>query len=143
MTGKEMKNKKNANDLIDPKVNVKIIIAALWASHFLLWTFGDMVSLLQDLNEPVANELLMFVAAPLALLQASMIFISLIGKARIVRLANLVVAPIFILLNIGFLTESKFGWEFLIGIGYIAVNVIIIGYAWKWPRVESRINGGI
>ena len=72
----------------NPKINVKVIIAALWVSQFLIWTFGDMLSLLQKLDAPAANELLGFVAAPLALIQVSMIIFTLAGKARITRWAN-------------------------------------------------------
>ena len=135
--------KKSGLILEDVKINVRIILAALWASHFLLWTFGDMVSLLQDLNEPVANELLLFVAAPLALVQVGMILFSLMGKAKVVRWANIIITPVFILLNIGFLTEGKFGWEFLLGIGYLLVNILIILYAWKWPKAMNEKVGGI
>jgi len=135
-------NKKNSNGLVDTRIDVKIIIAALWISHFLLWTFGDMVSLLQDMNGPVANELLMFVAVPLALTQVSMILISLTGKPRVIRWASFCIAPVFILLNIGFLSEARFGWEFVLGTGYIAINTLILAYAWKWPRGNMKTRGG-
>jgi hypothetical protein len=138
MDQKKRSEKKSGMILEDVKINVRILLAALWASHFLLWTFGDMVSLLQDLNEPVANELLVFVAAPLALIQAGMILFSLVGKAKIVRWANICIAPMFILFNIGFIAEGKFGWEFLLGTGYIVVNFLIILFAWKWPKENIK-----
>jgi len=127
----------------DPKINVRIILAAFWISHFLVWTFGDMVALLQDMNEPVANELLAFVAVPLALIQVGMILFSLTGRAKIVRWANICITLVFILLNIGFLFEARFGWEFIIGIGYLMVNILIILYAWKWPKIANEKVGGI
>ena len=129
--------------LDDPKINIKMMLAAFWISQFLLWTFGDMVSLLQDLNEPVANELLAFVAAPLALIQVGMILFTLGGKAKFVRWANICITPVFILFNIGFLFEGKFGWEFVLGIGYLMINFLIILYAWKWPEVVNEKVGGI
>lgn len=40
---KEMdSNKKSAKILENPKINVRIILATLWASHFLFWIFGNM-----------------------------------------------------------------------------------------------------
>ena len=65
---------KNETILEDMKINVKIVLAALWIAHFLLWTFGDMASLLQEFTEPVDNNLLLLVAVPLAIIQALMIF---------------------------------------------------------------------
>ena len=44
------------------KTEVKIVLAALWTARFLLQTFGDMASLLQEMTAPVENNLLLFVA---------------------------------------------------------------------------------
>jgi hypothetical protein len=143
VNGEVKTRKKTTMVLEDVKVNVKIIITALWVAHFLLWTFGDMVSLLQQLNGPVAHELLLFASVPLAFIQVGMILFSLIGKAKMIRWVNFCIIPVFVLLNIGFMTEAKFGWEFLLGLGYIAVNILILIYAWKWPKVSNKKSGGI
>jgi hypothetical protein len=139
-TVKEKEEKKVSSDrLEDPKINVRILLAAFWISHFLLWTFGDMVSLLQHKNpDPVSNDLLLFVAAPLAVIQALMIVFSLIGKPKLVRLVNIIMAIVFLLINIGFLSEATDGWEYVLGIAYILFNVLIIWTAWKWPKQEVR-----
>jgi hypothetical protein len=127
----------NSDNLEDVKINVKIILAALWTAHFLLWTFGDMASLLQEISEPVEDELLLFVAVPLAVLQVSMIFFSLVGKPKVMRLANIIIGLIFVLFNLGFLSESNAGWEFLLGTAYLLVNALVIFYAWKWPKHDG------
>ena len=135
----EKKEKKTETDLEDPKINVRIILAACWISHFLLWTFGDMVSLLQQINpDPVSDALLTFVAAPLAVTQAFMIVFSLIGEPKWIRWVNIGVAPIFLLFNIGYLAEGIQGWNYLLGIAYIMFNVLIIWFAWKWPTQEDN-----
>ena len=139
MSGKKKPERGSKDPLLDAKIDVRIILSALWISQFLLWTFGDMVGLLQKMDEPIANELLVFIAIPLALLQVSMILFTLTGKARYARWANITITPVFILFNAGFLSEAKFGWEFLLGTGYLIINVLIIGYAWKWPRM-ARID---
>ena len=130
-------DKKSDPILEDPKINVRIILAALWVSHFLLWTFGDAVALLQQLNDPIKNNLLLFVAVPLALTQTFMIIYSLIWKPKIVRFANIGVGILFILINIGFISEAQHRWEYLLGIGYLLFNFLIIWYAWNWPKQES------
>jgi len=117
--------------------DVRMKLAVAWISHFLLWTFGDMVSLLQETTEPGSNNLLLFVAAPLALLQTFMISFSLIGKPKFARWANICVALVFMLVNIGYLNEGGEGWHYLLGIAYIAFNVLIIWYAWKWPKQDA------
>ena len=136
---KESKETKTELMLENPKINVRIILAACWISHFLLWTFGDMVSLLQHINpEPVSDALLTFVAAPLAVTQAFMIVFSLIGELKWVRWVNICVTPIFLLFNIGFIAEGTQGWYYVLGTAYIAFNVLIIWYAWKWPTQDGK-----
>ncbi|MFC1945192.1 hypothetical protein ACFLWF_00390 [Chloroflexota bacterium] len=121
----------------DVKVNVKIILAALWTAHFLLWTFGDMASLLQEISRPIADNLLLFVGVPTAVIQALMIFFSLVGKAKVMRRVSIIVALAFVGLNIGFMVDSHTGWEYLLGTAYLLFNVLIIWYAWKWPKQEG------
>ena len=117
-----------------PKTEVKIVLAALWIAQFLLWTFGDMASLLQEITEPIDNNLLLLVAVPLAITQALMIFFSLVGKAKVMRWVNMIVAVVFLLFNVGFIAEAQFGWEYLLGAGYLLFNGLIVWYAWKWSK---------
>jgi hypothetical protein len=116
------------------KINVKIVLAALWIAHFLLWTFGDMAALLQKMNEPIDDSLLLLVAVPLALIQALMIFFSLTGKAKVMRFVNIIAALVFTLFNVGFMVDAHVAWEYLLGAGYLLMNGLIIWQAWTWPK---------
>jgi len=129
-----MNGKKEKVSVEEMKVNVKFILAALWTGHFLLWSFGDMASLLQKMNEPIDNNLLLFVAVPLALIQALMIYFSLAGKAKYMRWANIILALVFAVFNVVFITEAQFGWVYLLGAGYLLFNVLTIWQAWKWSK---------
>ena len=129
-----MNGKKEKVSVEEMKVNVKFILAALWTGHFLLWSFGDMASLLQKMNEPVDNNHLLFVAVPLALIQALMIYFSLAGKAKYMRWANIILALVFAVFNVVFITEAQFGWEYLLGAGYLLFNILIVWQAWKWSK---------
>jgi len=129
-----MNMNKKTTELEDVKINVRIVLAALWITHFLLWTFGDMASLLQNISEPVENNLLLLVAVPLHLIQAFMIFFSLKGKANVARIINLIIAFVFIIFNIGFFVDAHTGWEYLLGVGYLLSNGLIVWQASKWPR---------
>jgi hypothetical protein len=124
--------------LEDPKVNIRIVLAALWICHFLLWTFGDMLSLLQRENEPVTDSLILVVAPTTAAVQALMVVLCLIGPLPYVRLANLIVTPIYLLFNLGYLGEASEVWHYYLGIVYILFNVLIIWHAWKWPTQTSE-----
>lgn len=127
----------NTNNNIIKIANVKVVLAALWIAHFLLWTFGDVTSLLQEFSEPVDNNLLLLVAVPLAIIQALMVLFSLVGKAKLMRWVNIIMALVFLLFNVGFLVEAHVGWEYLLGAGYLLFNGLIVWYAWKWPKQEA------
>ena len=101
--------------LVDPKVNVRILLAVFWIGHFLLWTFGDMLSLLQEMEGPIDDSALLFVAPTTAIVQALMIVLSLVGRPSYVRMTNLIVAPVYLLFNIGFIAEATEGWEYYLG----------------------------
>ena len=129
-----MNTNEKITELVDVKIDVKIVLAALWVAHFLLWSFGDMASLLQEITAPVDNSLLLFVAVPLAVIQALMIFFSVIGKAKVMRWVNIILALVFLLFNVGFLVEAQFGWQYLLGAGYVLFNGLVVWYAWSWPK---------
>jgi hypothetical protein len=118
------------------KVNIRILLAVFWICHFLLWTFGDMFSLLQEMGEPVTDSLLLFVAPTTAIVQALMAVFCLVGRATYVRLANLIVAPVYLLFNIGFFVDATQGWEYYLGVFYVLFNLLIIWRAYKWPEAE-------
>lgn len=124
----------NTNKEASQMTDVKIVLAALWIAHFLLWTFGDMASLLQEITAPVDNNLLLLVAVPLAIIQALIIFFSLVGKAKLMRWVNMIMALVFLLFNVGFLFEAHVGWEYLLGGGYVLFNGLVVWYAWTWPK---------
>ena len=122
--------------LIDTRVNIRTLLAAFWISHFLLWTFGDMFTLLQEMGEPVTDSLFLFIAPTTAIVQALLIVFCLVGRPTYVRLATRIVAPVYLLVNIGFFVDATQGWEYYLGAFYVLFNVLIIWRAYTWPRGE-------
>ena len=114
------------------KIDTRIVLAALWIAHFLLWSFGDMAALMQQMNEPAENSLLLFVAVPLEITQALMIFFSLTGKVKVMRVANMIAALVFAGFNVGYMFDAHVGWEYLLGTGYLLFTGLIFWHAWKW-----------
>jgi len=121
-------------ELENPKVNVRVVLAVLWICHFILWIFGDMFSLLQEMNEPVTDSVILLVAPTTAIVLTLMVVFCLVGRPAHVRLANLIVAPVFLLFNIGFMVDATQGWEYYLGAFYILFSVLIIWRAYAWPK---------
>ena len=101
--------------LVDAKVNIRVLLAAFWICHFILWIFGDMLSLLQEMGEPVTDSVVLFVAPTTAIVLTLMVVFCLVGRPAYVRLANLIVAPVYLLFNIGFFVDATQGWEYYLG----------------------------
>ena len=126
-----------SKELVDPRVNVRVLLAGLWICHFILWIFGDMFALLQEMGEPMADSALILVAPTTAIVLTLMVVFCLIGRPTHVRVANLIVAPVYLLLNIGFLVDATQGWEYYLGAFYILFSLLIIWRAYAWPKVET------
>jgi hypothetical protein len=123
-------------ELVNTRVNIRVLLALLWICHFILWIFGDMFSLLQEMGEPVTDSALLFVAPTTAIALTLMVAFCLLGRPTHVRLANLIVAPLYLLFNIGFMVDATQGWEYYLGIFYLVFSVLIIWSAYTWPKAD-------
>lgn len=128
------------SDLVNPKVNIRILLAVLWICHFILWIFGDMFALLQEMGEPATDSATLLIAPTTAIVLTLIVVFCLVGRPNYVRLANLIVAPVYLLFNIVFFVDATQGWEYYLGVFYVLFNVLIIWYASTWPRAESDLK---
>ena len=126
----------SSQDLASNPFFTRIMFSAMWISHFLLWSFGDMLALLQENVEPITETVIMVIAPSLAIIQTLMIVYSLRGSSRKVRLLNMIVPFVFLLFNIQYLFESSQIWSYVLGAGYIGYNLMIIWTAWKWRAAD-------
>ncbi len=120
----------------DTTVNIRIQLAVLWICHFILWIFGDMFTLVQEMSEPATDTSIQYVAPTTAIVLTLLVAFSLAGRATYVRLAHLIVAPIYLLLNIGFFVDATEGWEYYLGVFYVLFIVLILWRAYTW-RADS------
>ena len=120
--------------LENPTVNVRTLLAAFWICHFILWIFGDMFSLLQGMGEPATDTSIQFIAPTTAIVLTLMVVFTLVGRPTYVRLANLIVSPVYLLLNVVFFVDATHGWEYYLGVFYVLFNVLIIWRAFTWPK---------
>jgi hypothetical protein len=126
----------DSKELVNPRVNIRTVLAVLWICHFILWIFGDMFTLGQEMGERVSDSTLLFVAPTTAIVLTLMVVFCLMGRPTHVRLANLIAAPVYVLFNIGFLVDAVHGWEYYLGAFYILFNLLIIWQAYTWPKAE-------
>ena len=142
-----MKTKKS---LLDEKVNVKIILAALWIAVMFIYVYADIKTLFQpEIPEQIIsgivggmtiNQSFLFAAAVLMSIPPIMIILSLILKPRINRWVNIIVSFLHIILII--ITRFVPGKIWYYYIYYQSIEAIfhtlIIWYAWRWPIEEKQ-----
>ncbi len=146
-----MKTKKNNSLLEDRKVNVKVKLALLWAALMFIYIYNDIFSMYQpghvaDLAEGHLEgvhftQTILFGAAVLMAFPSFMVLLSLILKARVNRLVNIVVGifHIFVLVGTQFVgeVETWLYWRFNEVLEALFL-VLIIWSAWRWPVKESQ-----
>ncbi|MBX2925696.1 MAG: hypothetical protein KF746_26100 [Chitinophagaceae bacterium] len=131
----------------DFKINVKLILSALWTSVMFLYIYGDYFELyvpekVEDLlnGQNILNTpyKLLFVAIILTL-PSLMIFLSLLMKPKWNRVLNIsigVFLTLFTLLaGISSFTEWRIFYVILSFLESI-ITSIIVWKAWRWPKSQ-------
>ncbi len=145
-----MKTKKAAGILEDRRVNVKVKLALLWVALMFLYVYNDIFSMYQpghiaDLFEGHMEgvhftQTLLIGAAILMAFPSFMVLLSLILKARMNRIVNIIVGIFHILVLLGtqFVGEGEtwFYWRFYELLQALFL-VLIIWTAWRWPTSGS------
>ncbi|WP_438422558.1 DUF6326 family protein [Aquimarina macrocephali] len=135
--------------LEDYKINVKLKLSALWTSLIVCYIYGDFFSLfvpgaIEDMiakvtpiGETTPTVILAF-AISMAI-PAMMILVSLLLKPSINRWLNIIVGSLYTIIVVLTMinpTPWTMYYTFL-GIIEIALSMLIIGHALKWPKQEA------
>ncbi len=129
------------------KLDVRIILSALWVALEFIFQQGDMLRIYSgdykagDLvfGEAMSPETLWMVSAVWMTIPAVMLFLSLTLNYPVNRWANIIVGILFVVINVIGLSTYPWGYDkFLIIVGLV-FNVLIVWYAWKWPK-QDRVE---
>jgi hypothetical protein len=135
--------------LSDEKINVKIILAALWIAVMFIYVYADIKTLFQpEIPEQIIsgviggmkiNQSFLFAAAVLMSIPPIMIILSLVLKAGINRWVNIIVSALHILLIIATRFVPAKIWYYYIYYQSIEAifHILIIWYAWRWPAYSK------
>ncbi len=133
--------------LDEQKVNVRVKLAALWTSFMFLYIYVDYFALympgkIEDiLNGRVftfdITQGFIFTALFLAIIPMLMIFLSVVLPARANRITNIIVGTALIPYMLFNLAGEAWPHMILAAVVEVALLVLIIRYAWRWPRAGS------
>ena len=137
-----MNTNKNTPRILE---DVQIKLSALWVALTFIWQQGDALRLYSgdviggevDTEAMMSPEMLWMVSAIWMTIPVVMLFLSLTLKYPVNRWANIIVGIFFVVLNLIGLSTYPWGYDkFLIIVG-IVFNILIVWYAWKWPKQEG------
>jgi hypothetical protein len=133
--------------LEDIKLNVKLKLAALWASFMFLYIYVDYFHLYMTgaLEDMLAGKVFVFEVTQAFLLvvlatvtiPALMIFLSIALPAKINRCTNIILATVYIPYTLFNLVGEAWMHMVFGAIVEVILLVLIIWYAWKWPELQA------
>jgi hypothetical protein len=137
----------NSTIFDDVRVGVRLKISALWIAVLLLFAYGDIFGFFQpgQIEEVIAGEIsgieitqiFLFAASVYIAVASVMVFLSLVLKPTVNRLANIVLPILFIVSIVASVIGEDWAYFFLLSIVESALLLLIIRYAWTWPRQEG------
>ncbi|MDP1659016.1 MAG: DUF6326 family protein [Methylotenera sp.] len=133
--------------LEDIKVNVKLKLAALWASFMFLYIYVDYFHLYMpgSIEDILAGKVFTFNISYVFLLIAMifvaiptlMIFLSVALPAKVNRWTNIIVATVYIPYMLFNLAGEAWAHMYFAATVEVVLLLLIISYAWKWPKQEA------
>lgn len=133
--------------LVDPKVNVKLKLATLWASFMFLYIYVDyfalyMPSKIDNITKGKVfvfdiTQGFIFIALSLATIPILMIFLSVALPAKVNRLVNIIAAVVLIPYMLFNLVGEAWIHMFFAAVVEVVLLCLIVQYAWKWPQIET------
>ncbi len=132
----------------DVKINVKIKLAGLWAAVMLLYLYGDVFGFYKPglIEDIIAREVAgmqitqvwLLGGAILMAIPSAMVFLSLTLKPKANRWANIILGIVYTVVMLGtMLMPGTWVYYMFLGIVEVVFTLLIVWYAWKWPKQEA------
>jgi len=129
----------------DHRVGVRIKISALWVTMLVLFAYGDIFGFFKpgQIREVMSGEIsgieitqgfLLAVSVYVAIASV-MIFLTLVLRPPVCRWINIVLAVLYIA-SIVAAAVGEDAYYLFLSAAEVAVLLLIVRYAWTWPRLE-------
>jgi hypothetical protein len=132
--------------LEEPTISVKHKLSALWASVMFCYIYGDYFELyvpekvegLLNGTNALDSPTKLLIASIVLAIPALMISLSLMMKASVSRILNIIFGTLFTLMMLLIAVNSMTPWySFYVFLAFTEsiITLSIVWYAWKWPMV--------
>jgi hypothetical protein len=135
---------KEKKELIERRVDTKLVLAAAWASFMFLYAYCDIFSfhradvvngiLAGKIGPFDATQSSLFLFGLLMAVPGLMTLVTVLAKAGLARIANLVAASLYFLVNVGNLAGETWAYYWLYGLLELGLAAFIFVTALRWPR---------
>jgi len=133
--------------LEDVRISVRLKISALWIAMLFLFAYGDIFGFFRTgtIEEVIAGEVsgieitqvFLFGVSVYIAIASVMVFLSLVLRPRVNRWANIVLPILYIVsIAISCIGET-WAYYYFMSIAESALLVVIVWYAWTWPKREG------
>ena len=139
----------NSRILEDGKIGTRLKIAALWIAMLFLFAYGDIFGFFNTgrIEEVIAGKVsgikitqgFLFGVSVYIVIASLMVFLTLVLQPRVSRWMNVVLPILYIVSIVASVIGESWAYFYLLSIVEIALLVLIIWYAWTWPRAEGTI----
>jgi hypothetical protein len=141
--------KKTATILEDPKINIKIKLSGLWVANMFLFIYVDYFGLYipgvmeKIIEGEVAHtgiqitQVFLLAGITLMMIPSLMIFLSLTLPAKANRWTNIIVGILQIVVLVSALIGESWAYYIFATIVEVVLLLLIVWYAWKWPKQEA------
>ena len=141
--------KKTATILEDPKINIKIKLSGLWVANMFLFIYVDYFGLyIPGVMEKIiagevahtgiqVTQVFLLAGITLMMIPSLMIFLSLTLPAKANRWTNIIVGILQIVVLVSALIGESWAYYIFATIVEVVLLLLIVWYAWKWPKQEA------
>jgi hypothetical protein len=138
------------SEMEDVKINVKLKISALWIAMLFVFAYVDIFAFYKPgiiegiMAGKVAifqvNQMFLFLTTLYILIPSMMVFLSLVLKPKVNRFANIMVGTLYAVSILGSCIGETWAFYIFGSILEILLLLLIVRYAWKWPKREGNHN---
>lgn len=134
----------------DARVGVRLKISALWVVLLFLYAYGDIFGFFKpgQIEDVVSGEIsgiditegFLFAVSVYVAVASVMIFLTLVLRPARARWSNIVLAILYVATIVAAaIGESAYYW--FLSVVEIATLLLVVRYAWTWPRGEATSGG--
>jgi hypothetical protein len=134
----------DASTLADPKINVRLKLAALWTATLILFAYGDIFGLfrpgfIDDIKAKKAvgfhiDQAFLLGVSAYIFLATVMIFLSLTLKPVLTRSTNIVLGTLYAASILLSCIGESWAYYIFLSVAESALLVLVVWYAWTWPK---------